>query len=119
MKNMKKLIAVALVAIMVACGCAAACAEQKALTPEEAKTIALNCAGLTADQVTFTKCQKDRDDGRLVYEIEFYANGIEYDFDVDLYTGRITDFDRDDDRYDRDDRYDDHDFDLDDLFDFD
>ena len=116
MKSMKKLIAVALVAIMVACGCAAACAEQKALTPEEAKTIVLNYAGLTADQVTFTKCYEDRDDGRMVYEIEFYANGIEYDFDVDIYTGRIIDSDRDYDRYDRDD---DHDFDLDDVFDFD
>ena len=113
MKNMKKLIAVALVAIMVACGCAAACAEQKALTPEKAKTIVLNYAGLTADQVTFTKCHEDREDGRIVYEIEFYFNGIEYDFDVDLYTGRITDSDRDYDRYD------DHDFDLDDIFDFD
>ena len=116
MKNMKKLIAVALVAIMVACGCAAACAEQKALTPEEAKTIVLNYTGLTADQVTFTKCREDRDDGRMVYEIEFFANGMEYDFDVDICTGRITDSDRD---YDRDDRYDDHDFDLDDIFDFD
>ena len=116
MKNMKKLIAVALVAIMMVCGCAAACAEQKALTPEEAKTIVLNYAGLTADQVTFTKCREDRDDGRMVYEIEFFANGVEYDFDVDIYTGRITDSDRD---YDRDDRYGDHDFDLDDIFDFD
>ena len=108
MKSMKKLIAVALVAVMVACGCAAACAEQKALSPEEAKTIVLNYAGLTADQVTFTKCHEDRDDGRMVYEIEFYANGIEYDFDVDIYSGRITESDRDYDRYDRDD---DHDFD--------
>ena len=113
MKNMTKLIAVALVAIMVACGCAAACAEQKYLTPEEAKTIVLNYTGLTADQVTFTKCHEDRDDGRSVYEIEFYVNGIEYDFDVDIYTGRITESDRDYDLHD------DHDFDFDDIFDFD
>ena len=119
MKNMKKLIAVALVAIMVACGCVAACAEQKALTPEEAKAIVLNYTGLAADQVTFTKCWEDRDDGRMVYEIEFYANGIEYDFDVDIYSGRIVDSDRDYNRDDRYDRYDDHDFDLDDVFDFD
>ena len=116
MKNMKKLIAVALAAIMVACGCAVACAEQKTLTPEEARTIVLNYAGLTADQVTFTKCYEDRDDGRMVYEIEFYANGIEYDFNVDICTGQITEADRDCDQYDRDD---DHDFDLDDVFDFD
>ena len=113
MKNIKKVIAVAMVAIMMACGCAAACAGQKALTPEEAKAIALEFTGLTAEQVTFTKCHTDYDDGRQVYEIEFFANGIEYDMDVDLYTGRISDFDRDHDRFD------DHDFDLDDIFDFD
>ena len=56
MKNMKKVIAVAMVAIMMVCGCAAACAGQKALTPEEAKAIALEFTGLTADHVTFTKC---------------------------------------------------------------
>ena len=48
---MKKLIAVALVVIMAACGCTAACAGQKALTPEEAKAIVLDYTGLTADQV--------------------------------------------------------------------
>ena len=56
MKNMKKVIAVAMVAIMMVCGCAVACAGQKALTPEEAKAIALEFTGLTADHVTFTKC---------------------------------------------------------------
>ena len=113
MKNMKKLIAVALVAIMMACGCAAACAQQKALTPEEAKAIALNYVGLTADQVTFTKCFVDYDDGRQVYEIEFFVGRTEYDLNVDLYTGRVTDYDRD--RFDGNDRYDD----FDDYFDFD
>ena len=112
MNNMKNLIAVALVAIMVACGCVAACAEQKALSPEEAKAIALEYAGLTADQVTFTKCYVDYDDGRKVYEIEFYANGIEYDMDVDMNTGRVFDADRDYEHFDRDD-------DWDDFFDFD
>ena len=34
------------------------------------------------------------DDNRAVYEIEFYANGTEYDMDVDVFTGRITDFSR-------------------------
>ena len=39
------------------------------ITVEEAKTIALNHAGLTADAVTFVKAKQDYDDGRLVYEI--------------------------------------------------
>ena len=113
MKNIKKVVATMLVVVLVACGCTAACAEQKAVTPEEAKAIVLNYAGFTADQVTFTKCHRDYDDGRNVYEIEFFANGIEYDFDVEFGTGRITESDRDFDRYDE------YDHDFDDWFDFD
>jgi len=114
MKSLKKIIATVLVAVMVACGCAAACAQQKALTAEEAKEIALDFAGLKADQVTFTKVKPDRDDGRMVYEIEFVYNGIEYEMDVDQLTGRITDFDKD--YFHGHDRDDD---DRDDFFDFD
>ena len=33
----------------------------------------------------------DWEDGRQVYEIEFVAGGMEYEMDVDVYTGRITD----------------------------
>ena len=101
-----------LVVVVMACGCAAAYAGNKVLTPEEAKAIALNHTGLTADQVIFTKCYEDRDDGRMVYEIEFFANGVEYDFDIDISTGRICEADRD---YDTFDQYDD----SDDFFDFD
>ena len=46
---------------------------------------------VTAD-ATFTKAYQDWDDGRMVYEIEFHANGTEYDMDVDVNSGRITDF---------------------------
>jgi len=117
MKNMKKLIAVALVAIMVVCGCAAACAEQKTLTPEEAKAIALEYTGMTADQVTFVKCITDWDDGRQVYEIKFYKGTTEYEMDVDLHTGRITDYDVDYNEHH--DGHHDYDDDWDDFFDFD
>ena len=113
MKNVKKVVATMLVVVLVACGCTAACAEKRVLSPEEARQIVLNRAGLTADQVVFTKCHEDRDDGRMVYEIEFFANGIEYDFDVEIATGRITESDRDYDRYDEYDR------DFDGWFDFD
>ena len=74
----------------------------------------LDFAGLKADQVTFTKVKPDRDDGRMVYEIEFVYNGIEYEMDVDQLTGRITDFDKD--YFHGHDRDDD---DWDDFFDFD
>ena len=112
---MKKLMAV-IVAVMMMVGCASAFAAGNAMTKEEAMKAALDYAGLEAGQVTLTRVQMDRDDGRQVYEIEFVCNGIEYEMDVDMLTGRICDTDQD--RFDRYD-HDDHDDDWDDWFDFD
>lgn len=52
------------------------------ITLEQAKQIALDNAGLTADQVQFTKTELDSDDGRREYEIEFWVNGVEYAADI-------------------------------------
>ena len=111
--KMKKLVAVIAAVVMMVCG-VSALAAGKTLTREEAMKAALDYAGLNAEQVTFTKVQRDRDDGRQVWEIEFISGGIEYEMDVDLITGRITDTDRD-----RFDGFDYDDDDLDDRFDFD
>ena len=54
---------------------------------ERAKEIALNHAGLTASGVTFVRSYLDWDDGRAQYEVEFYANNTEYDYDIDAITG--------------------------------
>ena len=137
---MKKLTAMVLALVMVLALCAGAFADGGKLTKEEAKQIALDKAGVTAAEATFTKAKLDYDDGREEYEFEFYANGKEYDVDVNARTGKVVkfeverccrDFDdryeRDfddyyDDRYDRDfdDYYDDrYDFDYDDRYDFD
>lgn len=58
-------------------------------TLEEAKTIALNHAGLVASSVTFTKAEIDTDDGISVYDIEFTANNYEYDYEIARQTGEI------------------------------
>ena len=132
---MKKLTAMVLALVMVLALAAGAFAAGR-LTKDEAKKIALKEAGVTAAEATFTKARLDYDDGREEYEFEFFADGREFDVDVDANTGRIVKFDvercyrdfddryeRDfddyydfDDRYDYDDRYD-HDFD--DWYDFD
>ena len=62
---------------------------------EKAKTICLNQAGLTASGVTFKKAIQDRDDGRVVYDIEFFSGNYEYEFEVDAVSGSIIDYDRD------------------------
>ena len=73
------------------------------ITVEEAKTIALSHAGLTADAVTFVKAKQDYDDGRLVYEIEFVTtsgNGyLEYDYEIEAATGSILSYDYDAESY--------------------
>ena len=57
---------------------------------ERAKQIALEDAGLTEDEVRFTtsKLDDDNDDGE-VYEIEFYKGRMDYEFEIDAYTGKI------------------------------
>lgn len=63
---------------------------------EAAKQAALDHAGLDASQVTFIKQKLDREDGRQVYEVEFYTQDYkEYDYEVDALTGEILSYDYD------------------------
>ena len=65
----------------------------------KAKEIALNHAGLTSSAVTFVRANLDWDNGRAEYEVEFYANGKEYDYDIDAVTGDIRSYDYDAEYY--------------------
>ena len=56
---------------------------------EAAKSAAFAHAGLDASQVTMGEVDFDYEDGRMVYEIEFYANGAEYEYDIDASTGAV------------------------------
>lgn len=56
---------------------------------EAAKNAALKDAGVSASSANFVKAERDWDDGRLEYEIEFWANNTEYDYTVDGTTGAI------------------------------
>lgn len=61
----------------------------------EAKKIALKDAGLKESKVTFVTAKADYDDGRKVYDVEFYYDDVEYDYEIDAKTGKIVDFDKD------------------------
>lgn len=70
------------------------------LSVEDAKAKALAHAGLTAGQVTFTEQKLDWDDGRQVYDIEFYTgDSREYDYEIDAVTGEIRSVDYDAESY--------------------
>ncbi len=64
---------------------------------EAAKAAALKQAGLSSANVRWGKVKPDYEDGRLVYEGEFYHNNLEYEFEIDAATGAIVDWDVDED----------------------
>lgn len=59
------------------------------ITLEEAKTIVLSDAGVTADGVTFKETKWDRENGMDVYDIEFYTLEAEYDYEINAATGAV------------------------------
>lgn len=62
---------------------------------DKAKEIALNHAGLSNSQVTFKKVKLDIDYDFATYEIEFYHNYYEYEYEIDAITGEILKYERD------------------------
>ena len=62
---------------------------------DEAKNIALTDAGLDINSVQFTREELEHDNHTLVYELEFFYNNIEYDYEINATTGDIISYDKD------------------------
>lgn len=65
------------------------------ITAAEAKKIALEDAGLVSSEVIFIHTNYEIDDGRQLYDVEFYKGLIEYDYEIDAQTGKIISKDTD------------------------
>ena len=61
---------------------------------DRAKEIALNHAGLSINNVRFSKVELDVDYHIATYELEFYYNYYEYDYEIDATTGEILKYER-------------------------
>lgn len=59
---------------------------------EAAKSAALKHAGLSS--ATFTKAERDYDDGRWEYELEFHTDSAAYEVTVDAATGSVLDYEK-------------------------
>ena len=59
---------------------------------EKAKEIALEKAGVKAEDTLFINAHLDRDDGRVEYDVEFVSGNTEYEVSVDAVTGAINEF---------------------------
>ena len=61
---------------------------------EAAQSAALTHAGLDASAVTWKEADYDYEDGRMAYEVEFFANGVEYEYDIDAANGQVLKMER-------------------------
>lgn len=56
---------------------------------DQAWQIALTHANLSRDQITVSKQKLDWEDGRMVYEIDFLYQTVEYEYEIDAKNGAI------------------------------
>lgn len=59
------------------------------ISEEEAKNIALKDANLAESEISGLRIKQERDDGIQKYEVDFYSNSREYDYDIDAISGKI------------------------------
>ena len=59
------------------------------LTETGAEDLALAAVGLSRDDVIWERTEYDRERGQDVWEVEFYHDGVEYDFEINADTGEI------------------------------
>ena len=70
-------------------------AETAYISLEEAKETALNHAGYREHETTDMKAELDIDNDKLVYDVEFWAEGYDYDYKVCAVTGLILTVEKD------------------------
>ena len=70
-------------------GCAAGTTQISRIDLDAAKAAAIKAAGFSEADVTFVSAELDRRNGIEFYDIDFHANGKEYDYDIDAFTGTV------------------------------
>ena len=66
------------------------------ITQEQARAEALKKVGLKKEQLDFIKkVEPDFEHGRQVFEITFYKDGFEYEFDIDATSGDVLKYKKD------------------------
>ena len=69
--------------------------NDKYIGKDKALETALAKAGLVKSQITLEKVKLDTEDGIKVYDVEFYAGNVEYDFEIDAVKGTVLKFEKD------------------------
>lgn len=61
---------------------------------DDAKTAAYAHAGVSASDVLYVETDFDSEHGVMVYEVEFYAGSVEYEYDINALTGDVVKFEQ-------------------------
>lgn len=64
------------------------------ITADAARDAAYAHAGVSAGDVAWYETEFDSEDGVMVYEVEFTAGGVEYEYDIDARTGDVVKYSR-------------------------
>ena len=64
-------------------------ASEAKITEKEALKTAREDAGLKEKEIDYSRVKLDYDDGVLAYDVEFYADREEYDYEIDAKSGKI------------------------------
>ncbi|MFV0254725.1 MAG: PepSY domain-containing protein [Erysipelotrichaceae bacterium] len=91
---MKKILLIVVLVLLVGCSSSNNNTVSEIITLEEAQQIALDYADVSVDDAKFYRSELDNSDNRQVFELEFIAGDLEYDFDIDAITGEIISFDQ-------------------------
>ncbi len=99
-KSVKILIVCILIAALVAAGVVYLIRQTRddelLIGEERAQQVALSDAGLAANQVSKMKTKLKFDDGVWYYDVEFRTIALEYEYEIEAYTGAILEKDIDD-----------------------
>ena len=87
------LVTVLFIPIITGCGSQAASAQ---ITATEAESIALEHAGFRSEEITQIYTEYDGDDRLPKYEVQFYQDAWEYEYDINAETGEILSYSQDD-----------------------
>lgn len=61
---------------------------------DDAKTAAYAHAGVSASDVLYAETDFDSEHGVMVYEVEFYAGSVEYEYDINALTGEVVKYEQ-------------------------
>ena len=89
MKKYLPLISIATVAVVAIGGVLWWNHNQPSINLDQAKSVAMEDAQTLVNQVDFSKAKLDRDNGRLVYEVDFKVGKSKYEYKIDAKTKRV------------------------------